>query len=174
MQEATTCNIFNDGTSFQHLATVLISLFTLCYGSGLIFVAHPVYSDEICETKVLFVYRLQGWRTGVHFSLLVTNACLDLLVWGTRYLLCKRYWILLPFELTLGNRSQFVLSLPHIPNYYLLYLLMNFLTRVSGVFHDLKLRLSFARTDVGVTESPNRTEVYVAPLSSPWCGVEHV
>jgi len=37
MQEATTCSIFYDGISFQHLATVLISLFTLCYGPGLLF-----------------------------------------------------------------------------------------------------------------------------------------
>ena len=37
MQEATTFNIFYDGTSFQHLATVLISVFTLCYGPGLLF-----------------------------------------------------------------------------------------------------------------------------------------
>ena len=37
MQEATTFNIFYDGISFQHLATVLISVFTLCYGPGLLF-----------------------------------------------------------------------------------------------------------------------------------------
>ena len=37
MQKATTCNIFYDGISFQHLATVLISVFTLCYGTGLLF-----------------------------------------------------------------------------------------------------------------------------------------
>ena len=37
MQEATTCNIFYDGITFQHLATVLISVFTLCCGPGLLF-----------------------------------------------------------------------------------------------------------------------------------------
>jgi len=37
MQEATTCSIFYDGISFQHLATVLISVFPLCYGPGLLF-----------------------------------------------------------------------------------------------------------------------------------------
>jgi hypothetical protein len=37
MQEATTFNIFYDGISFQHLATVLISRFKLCYGPGLFF-----------------------------------------------------------------------------------------------------------------------------------------
>jgi len=37
MQEATTFSIFYDGTSFQHLAAVLISVFTLCYGPGLLF-----------------------------------------------------------------------------------------------------------------------------------------
>ena len=37
MQEATTCNIFYDGISFQHMATVLISVFTLCYRLGLLF-----------------------------------------------------------------------------------------------------------------------------------------
>jgi len=37
MQEATTLSIFYDGVSFHHLATVLISVFTLCYGPGLLF-----------------------------------------------------------------------------------------------------------------------------------------
>jgi len=37
MQEATTFNIFCDGISFQHLATILISVFTLCYGPRLLF-----------------------------------------------------------------------------------------------------------------------------------------
>ena len=37
MKEATTFSIFYDGISFQHLATVLISVFTLCYGPGLLF-----------------------------------------------------------------------------------------------------------------------------------------
>jgi len=37
MQEATTFNIFYDGISFQHLATILISVFALCYGPGLLF-----------------------------------------------------------------------------------------------------------------------------------------
>ena len=37
VQEATTFNNFYDGVSFQHLATVLISVFALCYGPGLLF-----------------------------------------------------------------------------------------------------------------------------------------
>ena len=37
MQEASAFNIFYDGVSFQHLVTVLISVFTLCYGPGLLF-----------------------------------------------------------------------------------------------------------------------------------------
>jgi len=37
MKDATTLNIFYGGISFQHLATVLISVFTLCYVPGLIF-----------------------------------------------------------------------------------------------------------------------------------------
>ena len=37
MQGVTTFNTFYDGTSFQHLATVLISVFTLCYGPKLLF-----------------------------------------------------------------------------------------------------------------------------------------
>ena len=37
MQEATTFNNFYNGISFQHLATLLISVFTLCYGPGLLF-----------------------------------------------------------------------------------------------------------------------------------------
>jgi hypothetical protein len=49
MQEATTFNIFYDGISFQHLATVLISVFTLCYGPGLLFVAHSVLFLYLCH-----------------------------------------------------------------------------------------------------------------------------
>jgi len=41
MQEATTFSIFYDGISFQHLATVLISVFTLRYGPGLLFRSPP-------------------------------------------------------------------------------------------------------------------------------------
>jgi hypothetical protein len=37
MQEATTFNIFYDGMSFQRMATVLISVFRLRYGPGLLF-----------------------------------------------------------------------------------------------------------------------------------------
>jgi hypothetical protein len=37
MQEATTFNIIYDGISFQHLATVSVSVFTLCYVPGLLF-----------------------------------------------------------------------------------------------------------------------------------------
>ena len=37
MQEATTFNNFYDGISFQHLATLLLSVSTLCYGPGLLF-----------------------------------------------------------------------------------------------------------------------------------------
>jgi len=37
MQEKTICNIFCDGTSFQHLATAFISVCTLSYGTGLLF-----------------------------------------------------------------------------------------------------------------------------------------
>ena len=36
MQEVSTFSIFYDSISFQHLATVLISVFTLCYGPGLL------------------------------------------------------------------------------------------------------------------------------------------
>jgi len=43
----TTFNIFYDGLSFQHLATVLISVFTLCYGPGLLF------RGPFCITKKL-------------------------------------------------------------------------------------------------------------------------
>jgi hypothetical protein len=41
MQEAITFTIFYDGLSLQHLATVLISVFTLCYGPGLLFRGPP-------------------------------------------------------------------------------------------------------------------------------------
>lgn len=36
MQEETTFNIFYGGISFQHLAIVLISVFTLCYEPGIL------------------------------------------------------------------------------------------------------------------------------------------
>ena len=48
MQKATTFNIFYDGISFQHLATVLISVFTLCYGPGLLF-RGPSYTLEFMK-----------------------------------------------------------------------------------------------------------------------------
>jgi hypothetical protein len=44
MQKATTFNIFYDGKSFQHLASVLISVFTLCCGPGLLFRGPPCIS----------------------------------------------------------------------------------------------------------------------------------
>jgi hypothetical protein len=37
MREATIFIVFYDGISFQHLATLLFSVFTLCYGTGLLF-----------------------------------------------------------------------------------------------------------------------------------------
>jgi len=43
MQEATTCNISYGGTSFQYLATVLVSVFTLCYGPGLLLCWSTLY-----------------------------------------------------------------------------------------------------------------------------------
>ena len=39
MQETATCNIFYDGISFQHLATVLISVLTLCRSGGSVGIA---------------------------------------------------------------------------------------------------------------------------------------
>jgi hypothetical protein len=42
MQQATTFSIFYDGLSFQHLAAVLISVLTLCYGPGIPF-RGPLY-----------------------------------------------------------------------------------------------------------------------------------
>jgi hypothetical protein len=57
MQEATTFGIFYDGMSFQHLATVLISLFTLCYGPGLLIRGPPCtklrkLATNWCENKI--------------------------------------------------------------------------------------------------------------------------
>jgi len=46
MQEATTFRIFYDGLCFQHLATVLIYVFTLCYGPGLLF-RGPPFVDSV-------------------------------------------------------------------------------------------------------------------------------
>jgi hypothetical protein len=45
MEEATTFSIFYDGLSFQYLATVLISVFTLCCGPGLVFRGPPCIRD---------------------------------------------------------------------------------------------------------------------------------
>jgi hypothetical protein len=44
MQQTTTFNIFHDGISFQHLATALISVCTLCYGPELLFCGPPCIS----------------------------------------------------------------------------------------------------------------------------------
>jgi len=57
MQEATTFSIFYDGISFQHLATVLISVFTLCYGPGLLIRDPPCtklrkLDINWCENKI--------------------------------------------------------------------------------------------------------------------------
>jgi hypothetical protein len=58
MQEATTFNMFYDGISIQHLATVLNSVFTLSYGRGLLFhgplciiraILIPVLWSNLCE-----------------------------------------------------------------------------------------------------------------------------
>jgi hypothetical protein len=51
MQEATTFSIFYDGISFQYLATVLISVFTLCYRPRLLFRGPPC----IMEFKMLII-----------------------------------------------------------------------------------------------------------------------
>jgi hypothetical protein len=59
MQEATTFNSLYDGISFQHLGTVLISVFTLCYGPGLLFVAHPVLQTKENQAVVIFIQMQQ-------------------------------------------------------------------------------------------------------------------
>jgi len=46
MQEATTFTIFYNGISFQHLATVLISVFALWYGPGLLFRGPPCINNR--------------------------------------------------------------------------------------------------------------------------------
>jgi len=48
MEESTTFNIFYDGISFQHLATVLIYVFTLFYGPGLLFRGPTLYNLFNC------------------------------------------------------------------------------------------------------------------------------
>jgi hypothetical protein len=58
MQEATTFNIFHDGLSFQHLANELISVFTLCYGPGLLFTAHPVLCILYNLSRLLYVFSI--------------------------------------------------------------------------------------------------------------------
>ena len=63
MQEATTCNIFDDGVSFQLLATVLISVFTPCCGPGLLF-RSPFYikhSDQHNTVTVEMLPQSAGW-----------------------------------------------------------------------------------------------------------------
>jgi hypothetical protein len=46
-------NIFYDGILFQHLVTVLISVFTLCYGPGLLFRGpfRIIYTPEFFDTS---------------------------------------------------------------------------------------------------------------------------
>jgi len=65
MQEATTFNIFYDGISFQHLATVLISVFTLCYGTGLLF------CDPFCISvvRVTTTNELSSWHQNIRETL---------------------------------------------------------------------------------------------------------
>jgi hypothetical protein len=53
MQEATTFSSFYDGISFQHLATV-ISVFTLCYGPGLLF--RGLLCMYICIYIYIYIY----------------------------------------------------------------------------------------------------------------------
>ena len=59
-QEATTFNFFYDGLSFQHLATVFISLFTPCYGPGLLFRSPSCTSNiqSILTYAMSFTYSL--------------------------------------------------------------------------------------------------------------------
>ena len=52
-QEATTLSIFYDGSSFLHLATLLISVFTLRYGPGLLF-RDPFCISAKCLYRKLF------------------------------------------------------------------------------------------------------------------------
>ena len=68
-------NIYCDGLSFQHLATVLISVFTLCYGSGLLFRGPPCISSTIHFKGYLLVilsYSLVSERHKRDFDVLLT------------------------------------------------------------------------------------------------------
>jgi hypothetical protein len=60
MQEATTFNIFYDGISFQHLATLLISVFMLCYGPGLLFHGPPCTLMELKRHRNFWTQVLKG------------------------------------------------------------------------------------------------------------------
>jgi len=54
MQEATTFNIFYDGISLQHFATVLILYLRYTTDPGYFSVAHSVYSINLCVRHVEF------------------------------------------------------------------------------------------------------------------------
>ena len=51
MLKATNCNIFCDGISVQHLAAVLISVYTLSYGPGLLFRGPPCIRNNYLHKK---------------------------------------------------------------------------------------------------------------------------
>jgi len=55
-QEATTCNTFYDGITFQYLATVFISVFTLCYGPGLLFRGPSCISSKVTTLHALLSF----------------------------------------------------------------------------------------------------------------------
>ena len=67
MQEETSFIAFNDGLSFQHLATVLIYVFTLCYGPGILFRGPPFTITLLqCYNYCIKCY---SWLTGMSIKL---------------------------------------------------------------------------------------------------------
>ena len=76
MHETTTFNNFYDGLSFQHLATVLISVFTLCYGPGLLFRGPP---DILWEAERISSSLCSFLHFPVTSSILCPNSLLSTL-----------------------------------------------------------------------------------------------
>jgi hypothetical protein len=65
-QEAATFNNFYDGISCQHMATVLIPVFTLCYARGLLF-RGPPYRKGTRGSAVGWGTALQAGRPRIRF-----------------------------------------------------------------------------------------------------------
>jgi hypothetical protein len=74
MQEAATFNVFYDGLSFQHLATVFISVFTLCYGPGLLFRGPSCIKCGVSSSLLTYFWLLQKVCGTLDYSFITTHS----------------------------------------------------------------------------------------------------